>query len=106
MPLSLSLCTRWLVLQSELVIPKLRIPDPRCTGWLRDQRFHRHQNLLRYSGRSPNAGPDGIFTGETPILHTKYIRYTGWLLTNGNTNSTNRQDSPPATSKYPSQSTT
>jgi hypothetical protein len=43
-----------------------------------DQRFHRHQNLLRHSGRSPNTGPNSIFTEvTTSVLRTKWVCCTG-----------------------------
>jgi hypothetical protein len=82
-------------LQSDLVIPDLAIPDPSLYRTVRDQRFPTHQNLPRYSGRSPNTGPDGISTAVIPVPHTKYIRYTGRLLTSWNTDSANHLGSPP-----------
>jgi hypothetical protein len=84
-----------LELQSDLVIPDLAVPDPSLYRTVRDQRFPTHQNLPRCSGRSPNTGPDGIPTAVIPVPHTKYIRYTGRLLTSWNTDSANHLGSPP-----------
>jgi hypothetical protein len=82
-----------LSVQPDHVIPDLGIPDTgRCAiGGFTDTKIYpviadAHQI------------PDRIASSQREPLFSipKYVRYTGWLLTNENTDSTNHQGSPPA----------
>ena len=62
---------RALELRSDLFAPDRGMPDALLNRTARDQRLHGHQDILRHSERSPNTGPDSVFTAVTPVLHTK-----------------------------------